>query len=911
MFSYFVAISLSFINFRKSQRISMNSHHSKEFKEVLAELKTNSHTGLSQDEVLKRQQDFGLNVIAKAAGLSRFKIFLSQFKSPLIYILVIAGFFTLFLQKYTDAIVIFGAVFVNTLVGFFQEYKANRALQKLRETFRHKARVLRQNKRTVIDAQDLVPGDIIFLKTGDRVPADARLIETKELVINEMALTGESLPVKKNINPLPESTPLADRDNMVYMGTLVEAGEGRAVAVLTGAKTQIGKISELIRTAPETQTPLQKRLSNLAKLIGSVVLFLAFLIFLGGILAGLEPATIFVTSIAVAVAAIPEGLPIAMTVILALGVQRILRKKGLIRKLMAAETLGSCSVILTDKTATLTQGKMQLEEIITPTEIFLKTKSELDEKAALLASGLASNAVIENPFEEVSSWKIHGDPTDRAMMEASIEKKVLTKEIQESYQKMDELHFDPVHKYLAKLYQTAEGQFELFLSGAPERVLKLCSFYNLQGQAKKLTPEKEFSIINRIEKDAGQGFRIIGLAKKQLAPDFQHNGLSHEVKELTFLGLALIGDPLRPDVVQAMKSCLEAGIQPVIITGDHKLTAQYVAGKLGLNLKKQKVIEGQDLTGMSEEDLSKEVINIAVYARMEPEQKYKIVKAWQDQGEVVAMTGDGINDAPALKQADIGVALGSGTDVAKEVADLVLLDDSFSTIVMSIREGRAIIDNIRKVMTYFLADSFTEITLIGGSMIISWVLNLPLLLPITAAQILWVNIIQDGPVAMSLSFEPPEKGVMRRRPEKLSSPLLTPQIKSIVLIISSVANLILLGLFFWLLYFNQYPLAKIQTVIFAALTLDSLLYIFSCKSLQRNIWNINLFSNKFLLLTWALSIGILISAVYLPAFNFLLGTLPLDVTDWLVVIAVSSVSLILIELVKWYFISRAKKITKL
>ncbi len=886
----------------------MEAPHSKEINQVLAELKTDPEIGLSQKEVLLRQKKFGLNTLPKSEKLSRLKIFFGQFKSPLIYILVICSLFTWFLQKYTDTIVILAAVFVNTIVGFLQEYKANRALEKLRKSLVPKARVLRERKRIIIEAQNLVPGDIIFLRTGDRVPSDARLIEVKNLTLNEMPLTGESLPVKKHTSPVPESTPLADRENMVYMGTLVEFGEGKAVVVNTGALTELGKISELIKRSPETETPLKKRLSELARFIGILVLFLSFLIFLGGLISGLDPATIFITSIAITVASIPEGLPIAMTVILALGVQRILKRKGLIRKLMAAETLGSASVILTDKTATLTQGKMRLEQIITPTEIFLQKRSSLDEKSALLAGALVSNAIIENPYEEALSWKIQGDPTDRALFEAAIEQKVLTNEIYESYERISELHFDPVNKYLAKLYQTNQGSFEIFVAGAPEKVVKLCSFYNEQGEIQELTLQKEQKIITRIEKEASKGFRVIGLAKKQLLKSYSiSKNFSDELRELIFLGLALLGDPLRKDVIQSMRICMEAGIQPVIITGDHKLTAQYIAKKLGLDLEKQKTLEGQQLANMTEQDLARDVKNIAVYARMEPEQKYKIVKAWQSQGEVVAMTGDGINDAPALKQADIGVVLGSGTDVAKEVADLILLDDSFTTIVRAIKEGRAIVDNIRKVMAYFLADSFTEITLIGGSMVISQLLDFPLILPISAAQILWVNIIQDGPVAMSLSFEPPEKGIMKRQPEKLSAPLLTREIKSIVVIISFVANLLLLGLFLWLLHIVQYPLPKIQTLIFATLTLDSLLYIFSCKSLKKNIWHINLVSNKFLLLSWALSLGVLISAVYLPPFNFLLGTVPLLLKDWLLVIGVSSVSLILIELVKWYFIKLSKK----
>ncbi len=860
--------------------------HNISWEEAVRKLKTDSKNGLSEKDVKERRREFGENLLPQEKSLPKIKLFLEQFKSPLIYILVIADVIVLFFKEFTDAIVISAAIILNTIVGYFQEVKANNALRKLKKAVEIKAEAIRSGDIKIINSTKLVPGDVFVLNPGDKVPADGRIISCYNLRTNEMALTGEWLAADKKTDILPGKTPLADRDNMVYMGTVVETGKAMAVVTSIGLKTELGKVAQMVSETKEEKTPLQKKLSQFSKVIGGVITTICIFIFIGGILSGDGFLEIFTVTVAVAIAAIPEGLPVAMTVILALGMQRILKKKGLVRKLASAETLGNTSIIATDKTATLTEGKMMVAEIIT------ETKSE--HHSALKIATLCNESFIENPKEVMGKWIIRGRPTDRALLLAGIEGGIDKYALEEKMSEIVEIPFDSVNKYVARAFTINKKKY-LYLSGAPEKLLEMSKYFRKNGKKEILTSERRRKIEGELEGLTGKGLRVVAVAEKEV------RSLKNLVSNLVFVGLIGLKDPVRKEVKNAMKICREAGMKPIIVTGDHKLTAKAVAKELGFIVKEKNIIEGKQLDQFSDEQFSKKLRDIQIYARVEPRHKMRIIQAWQDKGEVIAMTGDGINDAPALKKADIGIALGSGTEVAKEVSDLVLLTDNFNIIVAAVEEGRAIIDNIRKIITYLLSDSFTETILVGAALLFGFPL------PITAAQILWVNLIEDGLPNIALAFEPKEKDLMSRKPRGKGKPLLTKEMKTLIFIIGLITDFLLLGLFFWLYKYSHYEIIHIRTMIFAGLTIDSLFYVFSCKSLRRNIWHINPFSNKILLFAWLLGAVMLLTAIYLPFLQILLKTYPLNIFDWGLLIGLGLINMILIEATKWHFIEKSKR----
>jgi len=851
--------------------------HNLSIEEIAKLQRTNLKEGLSEEEVQSRQKEFGKNKLPEEKPLSRLRIFLEQFRSPLIYILVIAGIITLILKDYTDAIVIFGAVFLNTIVGFIQENKASQTLRALKRVVKHETEVQRAGNFKIIDSIDLVPGDIIVLNPGDKVPADGRIIECHDLKINEMALTGEWLAAKKKSEILPRETPLADRDNMVYMGCVVEDGKGKAIVTETGVQTEIGKVATMVKETKEEKTPYQKKLANFSKIVGIIIAFICFWIFILGMASGKEFVEMFTTAVAVAVAAIPEGLPVAMTVILALGMQRILTKKGLVRKLASTETLGSTSVIATDKTCTLTEGKMKVAEVIGDKFLALKT------------AVLTSEAFIENPDEPKEKWIVRGRPTEKALLEAGIEMGIDQKREFEK-KKIAEISFNPINKFAAALYDE-EGQKNFYVCGAPEKILELCTLR-----------EKEKAILEKqLDELAEKGLRVVATAyRKYEVGGMKYKKLEEFCKDLIFAGFITLKDPIRPEAKEAMIVCRQAGMRPIIVTGDHKLTAKAVATELGFKIGEENILEGKELDKLSDEEFEKILLQIQIYARVEPRHKMRIISAWQEREEVVAMTGDGINDAPALKKADIGLALGSGTEVAKETSDLILLNDSFSIIVAAVEEGRAILDNIRKVITYLFCSAFTEVLLVGTSIFAGWPL------PILAAQILWINLIEDGPLSLALAFEPKEKDLMKQKPVGHEIPLLTREMKALIFVIGIITDLLLIGLFFWLFKFSEYEIPHIRSVIFAGLAIDSIFYIFACKSLRKNIWQINLFSNRFLIFAWLFAILVLLAGLYLPVLQTLLRTEPLNFFDWQLILGLGFLNLILIEATKWCFISKQK-----
>ena len=880
----------------------MEQSYNFSIKETIKNLETNPDKGLSFDKVIELQKKFGKNKLPEKSPLSQIKILLDQFRSPLVYILVIAGFVTLFFHLYTDSIVIFAAVVLNTAIGFFQEKKAVYALRELKKIVKIDAKVIRKGNEIVVDAEELVPGDIIILAVGDKVPADARLIETRNLKINEAPLTGESRLAEKDVRKLSKDTPLADRDNMAYMGTLVEAGNGKAVVVATGRNTEIGRIAVLIKETEDEKTPLQKKIKSFSKKISIVIAVLCLFIFLEGVFHGEPCLEMFITAVAIAVAAIPEGLPISLTVVLALGMSNILKSKGLVRKMVSAETLGSASIIATDKTLTLTEGKMKVSELITADQEFcfdsknsasdFSKKADKEQILAMNIAVLCSEAFVENPEAQYPLWRIQGNPTDKAFVSIGAQVGIEKEEMEKKFPKIDEIPFDSKNKFIAGLRKNRKDNI-LYVSGAPEKILELSSKIQNNGKSKKISKKERERFDAEIENFASQGLRLVAVAYKKTKS--KEIDVDKEIKDLIFVGLFGLKDPLRKEVKGAIKVCRQAGMTPIIVTGDHLLTAKAIAKELGFKTNTENVINGKELDDLSDKEFEDRIRDIQIYARVEPKHKLRIVEAWQNMGEVVAMTGDGINDAPALKKADIGVALGSGTDVAKGVSDLILLTDNFNIIVSAVEQGRCIIDNLRKVITYLLSDSFTETILIGASVI----LGFPL--PIIAVQILYVNLIEDGLPGIALCFEPKEEDLMERDPETKDVALLTKEMKVIIFVIGIVTDLILLGMFFWLLRIN-YNLQYIQTMIFTALSIDSLFYIFSCRSLRKNIWEINPFSNKFLILAWVIGMIALLAALYVPFLQNLLRTVPLGASDWAIVIGLGMIEIILIEATKYHFI---------
>ena len=839
-------------------------------------LKTHKN-GLSKEEAQKRRKKYGLNELPSQKRFSTGKIFIDQFKSPLVYVLAIAAIVSFALKELTDASIILAALLINATIGFFQENKAEKTFLRLKELVHHSAKVIRDGNISIIPNNEIVPGDIIVLEAGDIVPADARLIGTYNLQAREAPLTGESVPSLKKIDILEKGVSLADRENMVYFGTDIVRGKGKAIVVATSHNTELGHIANLIRETKNKKTPLQAKITSLAKNISMILGGLCVLLFIAGILRGYSFFEMLLTTVAVAVAGIPEGMAIAVTICLAIGMQKILKKKALTKKLIAAETLGSITIIATDKTGTLTEGKMTVHKVI---PYLKKTVEEL-----LNISILCNDAIVENSEDPLQEWKIKGDTTETALLKAALQSGLDKKEVMAHYQRIDEIPFDSKEMYMATLHIDSRSNKQIiFIKGAPEKILNIC----------QLEPKEKNKIKKEFEALTKKGLRVLAAASKKTNIKKLNQG---EIKDFSFVGLIALKDPLRPGIEETIKACQMAGIRPLIVTGDHKLTAQTIAHEVGLLKNNEEILEGQDLDKISDESLKEKIKNVSVFARVEPRHKIRIVKILQDQGEVVAMTGDGINDAPAIKAADVGIALGSGTEVTKETADIVLLDDNFKTIVEAIKTGRNIFKNIQKVILYLLSGSFSEFILIGGALLFGFDL------PILAVQILWINIIEDTLPAMALSYEKEKKDVLKEKVKKSKNKILNKEIKFLVGIICTITSLILFGLFIYF-YKAGWDIKYIRTMVFTAIGFDSLFYIFSCKNLRKSIWKYNIFDNSFLLISVIFGFLMIALAVYLPFLQNVLKLVPLNAYDWMVLMSIGLFNLLAIELGKLLFIKK-------
>ena len=838
-------------------------------------LDTNIRNGLSESEVERRIKVFGPNVIEKPRRAPGLFILLNQFKSPLILILLVAGIVTLFIAHYRDAFFIFAAVIANAALGFYQEYKAEKALAELKTYLKQRARVIRDGIEREVDAAELVPGDIVHLAQGDRIPADGRLVFINDLQVDEAILTGESLPVSKSVDPVNSDAALGDQFSMVFAGTLVTQGIGTAVICRTDFLTELGKIATLVAESQREETPLQNAIKRFSIKAGIVLGIFTLIIFGIGIALGYSRVDMFLTSIAIAVSAVPEGLPVAMTVILAIGVQRMARRKGVIKKLIAAETLGDTSVIFTDKTGTLTMAKMALSKVL---PVISGEENKLLELALI-----NTNVLIENPNDPPSEWRISGRILETALVRSAGLRDVFVEEVKKRTSILNSLLFNAVNKFSASLIHDREKHLLVFF-GAPDVFIN----HSILNDAERDVALKEISSL------AESGELVVGVATKEIErkEDFVFSK-DLELTNLVFQGLITLRDPVRPSVKEAVQKVGESGIRVIVMTGDHRGTAEAVAKEVGLHVGKESVLDSSEFRLLSDADLKKLLPSLRVISRVSPADKMKIVKAYQEMGEVVAMTGDGVNDAPSIKQADIGIAMGSGTEVARDVADLVLLDDNFETIAAAVEEGRQIMHNIRKVLVYLLSDTADELFLIGGALLTG------LALPLNALQILWVNFFSDSFPAVAFAFEKNIDG-LTYRPQSAKTGLFDPTMRFLILFIGFSTSALLFVLY-WLLLRTGFPEDIVRTFIFASFGSYTLFLVFSVRSLEKSIFEYPLFSNRYLVAGVGVGIFLMAIAIYVPFMQSLLKTVSLP-TPWLLGVAlIGLLNILAVEFGKWIF----------
>lgn len=827
--------------------------------EALAKLDT-SASGLSAVEAARRLKDIGRNELPKNPPNPAWKIFLSQLLNPLVYVLLFAAFFTAVIGDFVDFAIIISAVILNSVIGFFQEYKADRTLTALRGTVKLTAKIIRDGRAVILPAEEVVPGDIMILEEGERVIADGRLLQYHELATDEKILTGESLPQSKHNDVLAEEVPVSGRMNMIFSGTSVLRGRGIVVVTATGVKTEFGKIFYALASIKEERSPLVRQIYKLSRAMAIIFSVVAAGAFFIGIAEGNPLVETLITMIAMAVAAIPEGLPAAVSIVLALGMQRVYRERGLIRKMGAAETLGAVSVIATDKTGTLTYGRLSLEKIF--------GLSEKDVSNALKIGILANDASYG------ADKKILGDPIDVAILEHAV-KHSGAREAAAAESRIDELPFQSERRYMASLNQTG-GRHHIYVKGAIEVIL----------DRSNISKDRLEVIWDEYNAYAAKGYRVLAVAQKE----HHSEKLAHEdINNLEFKGLLFFRDPLRPDARHVIDTCREAGIRPILITGDSVETASAIGKELGLDTL---VFSGKELDKMSDDEVQSALFEANIFARILPLQKLRIIELLQKTGAIVAMTGDGVNDAPALKKADIGVALGSGTEVAKEASDLVITDDNLKTLLLAIREGRVIFQNIRKVILYLLAGSFKEIVLIFGAII----MRLPL--PLLAGQILWINLVEDSLPALSLAFERGGKNLMKMPPRPPKESILNNELRFLIFATIIVTNTGLF-VFYWLMVRAEFDLSYARTITFAAIGVGSLFYIYACRHLESSVWTKDFFGNKFLNLAVLFGFLMVGVAIYVPFFRDILRLAILGWRELVFLLAFGFANLFFLEILKF------------
>jgi magnesium-transporting ATPase (P-type) len=882
--------------------------------EVLLLLETDASRGLTQDEAAERLRRFGPNVLPLIRRHGPLMRFMLQFHHPLIYILLAATVITALLGEWVDSSVIFGVVLVNAIVGFIQESRAERALEALMSMVKTEATVLREGEKHQISSSDVVPGDVVLLQSGDKVPADLRLISIRELQVDESALTGESVPVVKEELLLPSDTVLADRRNLAYSGTLVTYGQGVGVAVGTGAVTEIGRIHQLIGSAADIATPLTKKITHFSKILTVVILGLAAVTFGIGVWRGQPAVEMFMAAVALAVGAIPEGLPAAVTITLAIGVNRMARRHAIIRKLPAVETLGSTTVICSDKTGTLTQNQMTVQAIVAggqefgvsgtgyePTGNIQRDGKTIDpEKAPALGECLVAGMLCNDTelVERNHQWMIVGDPTEGALLVAARKAGLDVKKASEHSPRVDVIPFESQRQYMATLHQgTDDSSKVIYIKGAMEKVLSLCTQeLDPDGREQPCDPD---TIHQHAQSLAERGLRLLGFARGMVSPKTNTLDQGQLPPGLTWLGLQGMMDPPRPEAIQAVHACQRAGLAVKMITGDHAVTARVIAQKIGLagaTVPKEgvpRVMTGSNLAVCPVNELPEAADQTMVFARVAPEQKLRLVEALQSRGHIVAMTGDGVNDAPALKQADIGVAMGrGGTEVAKEAADLILTDDNFASIEAAVEEGRGVFDNLTKFIIWTLP------TNLGEGLVILAAIGAGVALPILPVQILWINMTTAVALGLMLAFEPKEAGIMQRPPRDPSRPLLTGELVWRILLVGALLLAGAFGLFLWVQSTGG-TLKEARTVAVNVFVMVELFYLFNCRSLERSMFQLGLFSNPWVTGGVLTMIVLQLLFTYAPAMNFLFHTAPINGETWIPIIGIGLGSYFIVGMEKW------------
>ena len=850
--------------------------------ETVKTLQTDLKIGLSEEEAKIRLATCGANIIEKPKKVFWFATFINQFKSPLILILAFAAGVTFFISHYRDMFFILSAVVVNVVLGFYQEFKAEKALEELKTYLKQRARVIRGGVEREIEAANLVPGDIIRLTQGDRVPADGRLMFVNDFQVDEAILTGESLPASKDTSEVDINSALGDQFSMVFAGTLVTQGVGTAIVCRTDFLTELGKIAALVAESQREETPLQHAIKRFSIHAGLFLTVLTAIIFIVGIASGYSKLDMFLTSVAIAVSAIPEGLPVAMTVILAVGVQRMVKRKGVVRKLVAAETLGSTTIILTDKTGTLTMAKMELGKVL-PTGG--------SEKELLRMALVNTNVIIENPSDPPLEWRMSGRALETALVRSAA---TLGTSIEGTKKETDILNFLPfnaVNKFSATLTRV-DGKHVIICLGAPDI---LAEHSNLSDKEKEAMMEKIGSL-------AASGELVLGVATKEIAEkeDFSFAD-DFDFVGMTFKGLITLKDPIRPSVKDAIKRVESFGIKVLIVTGDHRGTAEAIAKEVGMELGEGSVIDAVELRALTDAELKNRLPALKVISRVSPMDKMKIVKAFQELGEVVAMTGDGVNDAPSIKQADIGIAMGSGTEVARDVADLVLLDDNFETIAAAVEEGRQIMNNLRRVLVYLLSSVADELVLIGGSLLAG------IALPLSALQILWVNFFSDSFPAVAFAFEKGADGRHAIRSSGSGVKLFDPLTRFLVIFIGLSTSVLLFALYWTLLRMGFAP-EIVRTFIFASFGTYTLFLAFSVRSFDRSIFRYSPFSNRYMVVGVGIGLVLMASAIYVPFLQTVFGTVPLSGYWVLGVLLMGLLSIVLVEAAKSFFHRQYKRL---
>ncbi len=891
-----------------------------------------SASGLTWDEVAVRWQKFGQNIIETTKKISRLKILLDQLVNPLVLILFLAAGISIIADHAIDALVIGVIIVINTTIGYVQESKAEEALEALQKRAAPEATVLRVDPKKgdsieqTIPAADVVPGDIILLETGDKVPADVRIISSINLEVDESMLTGESVPVQKIDEPVKKEAGLGDRVNVAYAGTVVTHGRGKAVVFATGIHTEIGKILELIQETGKTTTPLKKQADNLGKMLAILAVAFSAVVFVIGALNinGSSWEEVFLFALASAISSIPEGLPAVLTITLAVGVNRMAKRNAIIRKLHAVDTLGAATVICSDKTGTLTTNQMTVQQVYTDNETidvtgigftpegeFRKSEEKIDVKPAtplywtLAGAALCNDAhLVYNEAHQGHQWSVRGDPTEGALVVVA-HKAHLTKDtLEDEYKRWDEIPFDSKKKYMATFHEKRAGDHFIFVKGAPEEVLALSSSVLTSEGKSELTEEVKEKILHQNTRMARNAMRVLAVAFCDEGKDDLE-----KIKEdihlgkhcLAFAGLIGMIDPPREEAKQAIRTCREAGIRVIMATGDHPITAKAIAKDLDMLEKNSKVMAGPEVEKMSDDELDEVVKETAVFARVSPEHKYRLVESLKRHGQVVAMTGDGVNDAPALKSAQVGVAMGiAGTDVAKEASEMVLTDDNFASIVSAVEEGRVVFQNIRKVVKFLVATNFGEILAILASLLLFK--DLPLIF--TPVQILWVNLVTDGILDITIAMEPKESDVMKEPPRRINARILNKEI-----LINTLVVAVIMAAGTLMMFANGYQNGGIEyarTMAFVTLAMFQVFNALNVRSRTQSVFKLGLFTNKYLNIAIPASILLLLATVYVPFMQLFMQTRPLQYNEWLMIVPLTSTILVVEELRKWIATRRSR-----